>query len=138
MIIIDTNVISEFMTSPPDPSVLAWMNQQSSISLFTTSITIAEIYFGLRIMPEGKRHHLLREKFEQFITRGFTGRVLNFDSRAAKNYGEIMGDRRESGRPMSTLDGQIAAIACSRGFAVATRNIKDFLDCGIEIVNPFQ
>ena len=138
MIILDTNVVSEFMTSPPASAVLDWLNAQETTSLFLTTITIAEIGFGLRIMPKGRRRDLLTERFEQFVTTAFEQRILSFDEDAARVYGEVLGYRREIGRPISSLDGQIAAIARSRGFSVATRNIKDFEDCQVELINPFS
>jgi predicted nucleic acid-binding protein len=138
MIILDTNIVSEFMTSPPASQVLNWLNDQDVTSLYLSTITIAEIGYGLRAMPQGKRRQLLSERFEQFIDAAFTQRILSFDEGAARIYGEIMCQRKEMGRPMSNLDGQIAAIARSGGFCVATRNIKDFEQCQIELVNPFN
>ncbi len=138
MIILDTNVVSEFMTSPPASSVLSWLNAQNTTSLYLTTITIAEVSFGLRTMPQGKRRDMLAERFEQFVTTAFEQRILSFDEDAAKVYGEVMGYRREIGRPMSSLDGQIAAIARSRGFSVASRNTKDFEECQVDVINPFS
>ena len=138
MIIVDTNVVSEFMTSPPANPVLEWLNAQEATSLYLTTITIAEIGYGLRAMPDGKRQRLLSERFEQFIPIAFGQRILSFNEEAARTYGEILCHRKEIGRPMSTLDGQIAAIARSKGFGIATRNIKDFEECQIELVNPFS
>ncbi len=108
------------------------------LALYLTTITIAEIGFGLRVMPDGRRRRLLEEQFERFASIAFESRILGLDEQAARIYGDIRGHRKEVGRPMSTLDGQIAAIARSRSFAIATRNIKDFADCGIELVNPFS
>ena len=138
MIILDTNIISEFMTSPPVSSVLEWLNAQDSLSLYLTTISIAEIGFGLRIMPIGKRRSMLEEQFEQFVTTAFESRILSFDEAAARKYGEIKGHRKEIGRPLSDLDGQIAAIAQANGFVIATRNTKDFEFCGVELINPFN
>ena len=137
MIILDTNVVSEFMTSPPAGSGLCWLNAQNTTALYLTTITIAEVGFGLRTMPQGKRREMLAERFEQFVTTAFKQRILSFDEDAARVYGEVMGYRREIGRPISSLDGQIAAIARSRGFSVATRNVRDFEECQIELINPF-
>ena len=137
MIILDTNVVSEFMTSPPAGPVLHWLNAQDTASLYLSTITIAEIGFGLNVMPAGKRRRLLRERFEQFVAAAFDQRILSFDQDAARIYGEILGHRREIGRPMSNFDGQIAAIARSKGFGVATRNVGDFEECGVLIINPF-
>ncbi len=138
MIILDTNVVSEFMTSPPASPVLDWLNDQDTSRLYLSTITIAEISFGLRVMPKGKRRRMLGERFHQFVASAFEQRILSFDGDAAQRYGEIMGHRKEIGRPISSLDGQIAAIARSQGGSVATRNIKDFEECQIELVNPFS
>ena len=89
-------------------------------------------------MPDGERRRLLSDRFEQFLGAAFASRILSFDEDAARAYGEIRGYRRELGRPMSAFDGQIAAIAKTRGFAIATRNIRDFADCGLELINPFS
>ncbi len=137
MIILDTNVVSEFMTSPPASSVLNWLNAQNTTLLYLTTITIAEIGFGLRILPQGKRREMLAERFEQFVATAFEQRILSFDENAARIYGEVMGCMRGIGRPISSLDGQIAAIARSRNFAVATRNIKDFEECQLNLIDPF-
>lgn len=138
MIILDTNVVSEFMSSPPDSQVLNWLNAQDVSSLYLTTVTIAEIGYGLRAMPEDKRRQLLNERFEQFTNEAFTQRILSFDEGAARIYGEVMCHRKEMGQLMSNLNGKIAAVARSRGFCVATRNIKDFEHCQIKLVNPFN
>lgn len=137
MIVLDTNVVSEFMTSPPAAPVLTWLNAQDAGNVYLTTISIAEISFGLRVMPDGKRRKMLSERFEQFLASAFQSRILPFDEDAARAYGEIRGYRREQGRPMSNFDGQIAAIAKTKEFAVATRNTRDFADCGLVLVNPF-
>lgn len=126
------------MTSKPNPVVHHWLNQQVSLSLYVSTITLAEINYGLRSMPEGKRQNLLSDRFAQFVDLVFGERILPFEEKAAKNYGELMAHRRGLGRPMSICDGQIAAIAQTAGFAVATRNIKDFEECQIQLINPFS
>jgi len=126
------------MTSPPANPVLEWLNAQDAMTLYLTAISIAEISFGLRVMPKGNRRQLLENRFEQFVTTAFESRILNFNESAARIYGEVKGYRKEIGRPLSDLDGQIAAIARAKGFVVATRNIKDFQECGIDLVNPFN
>lgn len=137
MIVVDTNVISEVMRPQPSPAVLDWLNTQDSNLLFITTVTLADIGYGLRVLPDGLRRRHLQARFEQFIAQAFEERVLDFTAPAAHAYAEIMGHRKESGRVMSLPDGQIAGIAFAQGFAVATRNIKDFEDCGIELINPF-
>ena len=137
MIVVDTNVVSEFMVAPPAEAVVEWLNVQDAAHLFLTTISIAEISFGLRVMPDGRQRRLLSDRFEQFVATAFASRVLSFDEDAARAYGEICGHRRELGRPMSAFDGQIAAIARIRGYAIATRNLSDFTDCGLELIDPF-
>lgn len=137
MIILDTNVLAEFMTSPPSKLVEDWLNAQDPISLYMTSISIAEIVYGLQVMPEGKRRRLLEDRFEQFIATAFASRILDFDESAARIYGELRAYRRKIGRPLSDFDGQIAAIARTRGYSIATRNVADFEHCLVELINPF-
>ena len=137
MIILDTNIISEFMTSPPAAPVLTWLNAQEARFLYITTVSIAEISYGLQVLPDGKRRHLLQERFEQFLALAFAQRILSFDAKAARLYSKIRAQRKVLGRPLSAFDGQIAAIASTHQYAVATRNVKDFADCSIELINPF-
>lgn len=137
MIVVDTNIVAELMKVSPDQSVVSWMNDQESSTLFLTTITIGEIGYGLRVMPQGRRRLQLEQGFERVIAEAFAGRILVFDEEAARQYAEVMGRRQEIGRQLSALGGQIASIARAKGFAVATRNVKDFVECGVEIINPF-
>lgn len=137
MVILDTNVVAEMMKPWPSPAVASWLNSQESPALFLTTITVGEIGYGLRVMPQGKRRLQLEQGFERVLAEAFAGRVLAFDEEAARHYGEVMGRRKEIGRPLSVLDGQIASIARARGWTVATRNVRDFVECGVEIINPF-
>jgi toxin FitB len=138
VIVLDTNIISEVMRPQPSSAVLAWLNQQHNPHLFITSVSIAEIGYGLRVLADGQRRRILQNRFEQFIAQGFEFRMLNFDKSAADTYAEIMGYRKELGSPMSFPDAQIAAITRSNHFNLATRNIKDFENCGLELINPFD
>ncbi len=137
MILVDTNVISEIMKVVPSDAVVNWLNYQKSSALYISAINIGEIEYGLRILPDGKRRLQLKDRFERFVAQAFAQRVLAYDEAAARSYGEVMGHRKELGRPMSVPDGQIAAIARSKRFMVATRNTNDFEDCGVELINPF-
>lgn len=138
MILLDTNVVSEVMRPKPQESVLDWLNSHRTEALHISAITIAEIGYGLHVLPAGKRRQMLEGRFDLFIASGFAQRVLPFDQRAARLYADLMGQRRKLGQPMSILDGQIAAIARANRFAVATRNVRDFERCGLENVNPFD
>ncbi|MGB5466277.1 MAG: type II toxin-antitoxin system VapC family toxin [Sedimenticolaceae bacterium] len=138
MILLDTNVVSEVMKTQPAEAVVAWLNGQDSERLYVSAITIGEIIYGLRILPDGERRSGLRERFERFVVLAFDQRVLAYDESAAHVCGELMGDRKELGLPMSVPDGQIAAIARLNHLAVATRNVLDFEHCGIDVLNPFE
>ena len=137
MIVLDTNVVSEVMKPSPSAAVLAWLNQQNSARLHLSCVSLGEIEYGLRILPDGGRRRDLQERFRRFVASAFVSRVLGYDELAARSYGEIMAARKVLGRPMSVPDGQIAAIAKVNGGAVATRNIGHFEHCEIELINPF-
>ncbi|BAU57013.1 type II toxin-antitoxin system VapC family toxin [Halorhodospira halochloris] len=138
MILLDTNVVSEVMRPHPESAVIEWVNRADGGSLYVSSITIAEIEYGLHAMPESQRREDLRARFETFIHKAFAQRVLDFDEASARYYGLIMASRRRSGRPLSAPDGQIAAIARRNGMAVATRNESDFSGSGLKIINPWR
>ena len=138
MFVLDTNVVSELMRPAPDPVIASWVAERATSSLFLTAVTEAELRFGLAVMPTGKRRDGLAAALEHMLETGFANRVLPFDSGAARAYAEIAAARRRLGRPIPEADCQIAAIARSRGMAVATRNIRDFKDMGIEISDPWE
>lgn len=138
MILLDTNIISEMMKQVPNPSVIKWVSLQEVTQLFVSSITIAEIGYGLNVLPEGRRRTMLENGFKKALLESFTDRILSFDENAAYLYGKIMGDRKKQGRPLSLLDGQIVAIALLHGAALATRNIRDFEDCALQLIDPFS
>ena len=137
MIVLDTNVVSELMRSSPSGEVRGWLDSRRTRELFVSSVTEAEIRAGVAILPEGARRQDLAGAAERMFGNLFAGRILPFDSRAARAYAEISAVRRATGRPLSFADGQIAAIARARGMAVATRNISDFEATGIELVDPW-
>ena len=138
MIVLDTNVVSEFMRVNPDPEVVAWLNVQPTSTLYVTTITEAEILRGIALLPDGRRRRDLTAPVERAFGVLFDERILPFDSAAAHSYAPIAASRRASGNPISQADCQIAAIARSKGASVATRDVKGFQDCGIEVVNPWQ
>ncbi len=138
MVLIDTNIVSEIMSRSPSSNVVNWLNNQDSLSLFISTISIAEVNYGLNIMPDGKRKNVLTDRFNSFVSKAFEQRIIDFNESAAIQYANIMSHRKIIGRPMSVPDGQIAAIALSNELAIATRNTRDFDDCGIIIVNPFD
>lgn len=138
MTILDTNVISELMRSAPDERVSTWVTARPAADLFATSISEAEILYGIELLPKGRRRESLARLARALFDEDFEHRVLAFDSQAAELYSEIAGARRRSGRPISTLDAQIAAITRAHGATLATRNVSDFDGCGIEVVDPWS
>jgi predicted nucleic acid-binding protein len=137
MIVLDTNVLSEALKSSPDPRVMEWFGTQRRAALFTTTVTRAEIFYGLGLMADGSRKQALSAAINAIFEEDFAGRLLSFDSDAADVYAEIAVSRKNAGRPVSQSDAMIAAVTRSRGATLATRNGKDFVDCGIAIVDPW-
>ncbi|HMK20876.1 MAG TPA: type II toxin-antitoxin system VapC family toxin [Terriglobales bacterium] len=137
MIILDTNVLSELMRPSPSQSVSAWVAKQSAAELSTTSITEAEIFYGIELLAKGKRREQLLAAADAMFNEDLRGRVYAFDEDAARVFAKIAVRRRGVGRPISHADAQIAAIAQVRRAKLATRNVEDFRDCGIELVDPW-
>jgi predicted nucleic acid-binding protein len=137
VIILDTNVLSEALRPTPESSVLEWLARQPRASLFTTAVTRGEILHGIRLLSDGKRRRGLWDAATKIFDEDFAGHVLSFDSEAADMYAEISASRRSAGRPISQFDAMIVAMARSRGASLATRNVKDFEDCGTDIINPW-
>jgi len=137
MIVLDTNVLSEATRPVPSRRVLEWLAVQPPSGLFTTTISEAEFLYGLALLPPGKRRTALEAAARRMFDEDFAQRVLPFDRAAAAAFASIAAVRRKKGRPISEFDAQTAAIARIHGAAVATRNVDDFRDCGIEVVDPW-
>lgn len=137
MYILDTNIISELIRPRPNGGVLQWVDTQSLSSLYTTAVTKAEIYYGLHILPLGKRRNHLEKALHHIFSAGLENRILEFDSISAMEFAKIASSRRKAGIPMSNADAQIAAICSQHGFQLVTRNDTDFAECGIKVINPF-
>lgn len=135
--LLDTNVISELMRVQPDPGVVAWLNARAADDLWICAVTVAEIQLGVALLPDGRKRERVARAVEAMLDEDFRDRCLPFDVRAASMYAMIVADRVASGRPISVEDAQIAAIARSSGLAVVTRNVRDFAQAGVEVVNPF-
>ena len=138
MIILDTNVVSEAMKPAPEMEVLRWLGNQAASQLFLTSITQAEILYGLELLAKGRRRATLETAVEAMFEEDFAGRILPFDNDAARFFVKVIAARRALGRPIAQSDAQIAAIALSHGATLATRNIADFEHCGVTVVNPWR
>jgi len=138
MILLDTNVVSELMKAAPAANVVGWITAQPASGLYTTSITQAEILHGIMLLPSGKRRRNIEAAAQAMFAEEFEGRILGFGSDAALPYAVIAAERRRAGRPVSSFDAQIAAIAHTVGAVIATRNVADFSDCGVEVINPWE
>lgn len=137
MIVLDTNVVSELMRTAPAPPVLTWLGTHASTQLHVTAITVAEVLAGIALLPRGARRDKLDAAARGMFEGDFAGRCLAFDEVAASHYADIVARRTRAGRPITSLDAQIGAIARSRGGALATRNVSDFVGCGVEVVDPW-
>jgi toxin FitB len=136
VIVLDTNVLSELMRSEPAAAVFAWVSAQPRATLYTTSVSKAEILYGIAVLPEGRRSLALAA--EAMFADDFEGRVLPFDEAAAVHYAEIVAARRREGRPIEAFDAQIAATALVAGAGLATRDTGDFAGCGLTLINPWD
>ena len=136
MIILDTNVISALVKEVPQTPLLSWLDQQPPSSLWTTSINLMEIRYGLLIMPDGRRRQAMTISFELMVER-LEGRIAEFDQVAARRTAELMAERRHKGRPIDLSDSMIAGIVLSRNASLATRNIDHFFDLGERVINPW-
>lgn len=137
MLVLDTNVVSELMRARPEAVVLAWVAGQQLSALNIAAISVTEIGFGLRLLPDGRRRADLDMRFSALVAQGFADRVLPFDRQAAEVCAEIRAQRQRAGRPVSVEDAMIAAIAAVHSATVATRDESGFQGCGVSVVNPW-
>ena len=138
MIVLDTNVVSELLRPEPDPNVRTWFDSQDDGEMFLTAVTEAELRFGVEIMPEGQRRERKMGAVESILSLGFQNRILPFDHGAAWEYAKVAAGLRAVGRPAHQYDGLIAAIARSHNAEMATRNVKHFEGCGLQVINPWN
>lgn len=137
MIVLDTKVVSEAMKPEPHPAVRAWLNDQAAETLYLSSVTLAELLFGIGALPAGKRKDMLALALDGLMGL-FRDRVLPFDIDAARRYAELAVTAKTGGRGFPTPDGYIAAIAVSRGFIVASRDTGPFKAAGVSVINPWE
>lgn len=137
MIVLDTSVVSELMRPDPAPTVLAWLRRSAGGSLHTTTVTVAEIRYGIARLPEGRRRETLQQAASE-IFAAFPRQLLSFDLAAANAHADVVTGREIIGNPIDSFDAQIAAICRSQAATLATRNTKDFIDTGIALVNPCE
>ena len=137
MILVDTNVVSEPLRKAPDPRVAEWLDAQALETLYLSAITVAELRFGVRSLPPGRRRDRLQEDMEERVLPMFAGRVLSFDLAASQAYAELMAKARSEGRTIPVSDGYIAATAAANGMTVATRDTAPFEAAGLKTVDPW-
>jgi hypothetical protein len=136
VIVLDTNVVSELAEPTPDPTVIAWIDEQSELAIAATAL--AELRFGVARLPDGKRRNALSEAIDRFVAEDLQGLVLAFDSACADAYGLIVAARERTGRPIGIADAQIAATCSVHNAVLSTRNTKDFQGTAIALVNPWD
>ena len=137
MILVDTNVVSQPLRGAPEPRVAGWLDAQALETLYLSAITVAELRFGVRALPAGRRRERLHEDLETQVLPMFAGRVLSFDLAASQAYAELMAKARSEGRTIPVSDGYIAATAAANGMMVATRDVAPFQAAGLATVDPW-
>ena len=137
MIILDTDVLSALMRERPELVIEKWLDRQPRESIWTTSVTILEIRFGLALMPLGRRRAMLERDLEATLDQTLEGRIVAFDSAAAEDTAKLMAARRQGGRTGGLSDSMIADIAIARGATLATRNTRHFADLPVPVINPW-
>ena len=137
MIVLDTNVVSEAMKPQPDAAVRAWLNDQAAQTLYLSSVTLAELLFGIRALPAGRRKNMLDRALTELLAL-FEDRILPFDTDAARHYADLAVTARNGGRGFPTPDGYVAAVAASRGFIVASRDRLPYEAAGLKVIDPWK
>lgn len=137
MIVLDTNVVSEPLRPTPDPAVLAWLDAQTAGTLFLSSITVAELLAGVAALPAGRKRNKLALALTEQVLPLFEGRVLAFDTPTAHAFARVHAGATAAGNPIAFADAAIAAIAAAQGFALATRNVRDFEGTGVRLIDPW-
>ena len=139
MTILDTNVVSELISVAPSQAVVHWISSQRLLDdLLITAVTVAEILYGVELLPKGKRRDRLHQHAQAMFAEDFAGRVLPFDEQAARAFAPLTATRRAQGRPIAEFDAQIAAIVRVHDATLATRNTADFEGCGVRLIDPWQ
>lgn len=138
MILLDTNVISEPLRQSGDKNVLRWMDAQTVETLYLSTISLAELRFGIAVLPAGKKKEGLHASLEQRILPLFAGRILSFDAPASQAYALLRARARAEGKAIAPTDGYIAAIATLQGLMVATRDTAPFVAAGLTVINPWE
>lgn len=137
MIILDTNVVSEPLRPRPNARVTDWLDTQNPKTLYLTSITLGELWYGVAVLPDGQRKRTLQRRLKDDFLPLFAGRILPFSEDAAVEFAELQAAVRAQGRPLPLADAMIAAITRQQGYTLATRNIHDFEHAGVPLIDPW-
>lgn len=137
MILLDTNIVSEALRPSPDDRVVRWLDAQNPRTLFLTAVSLAELLVGAAYLPSGRRRSYLEESLASALAQLFDDRILPFDAAAATAFAPMMAQARAAGVQIGFADGQIAAIALGKGFAVATRDAVPFKAAGVRLIDPW-
>lgn len=138
MIVLDTNVVSALMLDEPDADVVRWLDQQPSRSIWTTSITVFEVRYGLARMDAGTKKRRLSTLFDALLNEDIRGHVFHFDTLAAERTAALMAELQNVGRSIDLRDGMICGIALARQAQVATRNVRHFDATPVSIIDPWS
>lgn len=136
--ILDTNVISEFVAQTPSKAVVDWFSSVPEDAIYIPAVVKAEILLGIELLPDGRRKSILETFVKDFLVPYEQDRILPFENADTIHYARIVSERKRMGRPLVGIDAQIAAIALRRGLPIATRNVRDFADCGVTLINPWD
>ena len=136
--LLDTNVISEMWRARPDVRVTTWLNAKNFDQLFICTPVLAEIRSGIERLDAGPRRQYLERMAGDLIETVYRNRILDFDIDAALIFGRISAQRQRSGRRIELLDGMIAATALANRMPLVTRNVHDFSDIGLDVIDPFS
>jgi toxin FitB len=138
MILLDTNVVSEAWRPRPNPEVIAWIDSQPANSLYLCTPVLAELRYGAELLPSSPRRERIRGLIDRLETDTYRGRIFPLDVTAATEFGRLAAQRERAGRQMKPMDALIAAIALSQQAILATRDVRDFANIGLELINPFE
>jgi predicted nucleic acid-binding protein len=137
MILLDTNIVSEMIKPTGDANVRRWIDSYAELDFFIAAPIIAELRFGLALLPEGRKRDALSKACDTIEDEIFAGRILAFDQRAAHAFARLRARRKMLGKPLAVMDAMVASIASAHAMTLATRNIADFADLDLALVNPF-
>ena len=136
--LLDTNCISELVRSKPEPRVLEWMEAADESLLYLSVLTLGEIRKGVAALPQSRRRTHLETWLELELQARFSGRILPIDAAVADRWGLLAADAKRAGKSLSTIDGLLAATALQHNLTIVSRNVSDFANTYVPILNPWE